>query len=333
MPPLPPPQTELIAEIRELYFSGLDDALDTLDDRVAKRARIAMQRIRQSNYNASVIKRESRWMVQYTNDQTMALVADQIRYAALYAQRAADVARAYVVAGRIKDAGEHLSVSESAIARARMPGVSSIDAEAMLSRIKLAPLRTRKEVKKALEEYGAKQARATYTGPRTTGTKVMGKLRKVGLVRPSPEIGLSERLHGAAARNLREVEKAVGTAIREGSSLNKGARDLINTLNRAGDPLSIKREITKPMQRMRQAARDLQKLSVNQGDSQALRDATAAFDKEWAKFKRIVAKRVDQRAGYLEAKQKLDVEGQLKTAKAPYRVLKVRKKAYEQATH
>jgi hypothetical protein len=342
MPPIPPDQAARIAEIRDLHWQGLDDALDVLDERIAERARIAMRRIKRSGYKKSVIKRETKRMTAFTNSQTMAALAEQVTAAALYAQRAADVVRAWEIAGRLKDGVEHLSVSDSALERARRHGVASVDAEAALSRIKTSRLRTPREQRKALDEFGSGQPRATYTGPKTSGTRAMDKLRKVGLVRKSSEIGLSERLHGSAARNVKETEKAVSTAIREASNMNKAGRDLVSALNSEGTPLAVNQRLTKPLRRLRQAARKLQALSVNQGDDVALKEATKEFQKSFKEIQKITAQRVDARAGYLELQQKLDVKEQLRLqAKAAkkagrdpqaFRILKVRKAEYEAAT-
>ncbi|MFH1603552.1 MAG: hypothetical protein ABIH03_06570, partial [Pseudomonadota bacterium] len=183
------------------------------------------------------------------------------------------------------------------------------DAQASLARVKTSTLRTPQDVRRTLDEYGAKTIRQGYKGPATSGTRAVDKLRRLGLMRKSQEIGLSKRLHNSAALNIADTERAIGTAIREASNLNKAGRDLINVLNQAGTPLSANRKLTKPLQRLRDAGRKLQSLSVNQGDPDALKAATAEFDASFRRIKKIAASRVDSRGGYVELRQIIEKRG------------------------
>jgi hypothetical protein len=334
---LPTEQAERIKEIRRLHWEGLDEALDTLDDDIAKRARIAMARIRKSGYKESVIKRETKRVTAHTADRTASIVAGQIESAAMYAQAANDVIRAWEISGRLKEGAEHLTVSDSALKRAREQGVSRVDAEAALARAKQASLRAPSEQRAA--RLAAKAAPHTYKGPPTSGTKAMDRLVRAGLVKKSPEIGLSARLHGNAARNVELTEKAIGSAIREAKNMNRAGRDMINAVSQGGSDLAVKRKLTKPLLRLRKASRELQLLSVNKSDPDAMKAATKEFNASFKQIKSIAERRVDSRAGYRETVQRLDVKEQLRRQaekygdKAqPYRILKVKKAAYEKAT-
>ena len=137
----------------------------------------------------------------------------------------------------------------------------------------------------------------------------MAKLRKAKLVRSSPEIGLSTRLHGSAALNVDLTNQAVGTAIREASNMNKAGRDIIRTVQQGGNQISVNRRLTKPLMRLKRAGRKLQLLSVNKGDPDALKAATKAFDKEFRKIRGIASKLVDSRGGYQEMIQIIEKQG------------------------
>ncbi|MEE9367205.1 MAG: hypothetical protein V3W44_10990 [Dehalococcoidales bacterium] len=338
MPTIPNAQSQRIQEINRVFWDALDESLDTLDDEIAANARKAMAKIRKSNYNPVTIKRETKRITGATDDATRSLLAAQVESAALYAQRAADTIRAWEISGRLAEGVEHLTVSESALARARLPGASAIDAEAALSRIKIAPLQSPAAQAKAFQDFGALQA-PHVAGKVTSGTKAMAKLRKARLVRKSREIGLSRRLHNSVALNKELTEKAVGQAIREASSMNKAGRDLVSALNAEGAPLAVNQKLTKPLTRLKKAARELQKLSVNQGDPDAMKAATKEFDKSYQQIKKITKQRVDARGTYAETAQKLDVEADvarsmnLPSGKGrPYQILKKSKAEYERAT-
>jgi hypothetical protein len=309
MPVIPQAQSARIREIQDIFWRSLDESLDELDELIAHRARISMRKIRKSGYSRSTIRRETRKITSATNDSTARLIASQVEAAALYAQRAADVIRAWQISGRLKEGVEHLTVSDSALARARLPGASAIDAEAATARIKITPLKTRAEVNKALAQYGSKNA-AQRQGPISTpGTRAMAKLRKAKLVRSSPEIGLSTRLHGSAALNVDLTNNAVNTAIREASNMNKAGRDIIRAVQKGGEQISVNRRLTKPLVRLRRAGRRLQKLSVNKSDPDALKAATKAFDKEFRKIRSIASELVDARGGYQEFIQIIEKQG------------------------
>ena len=309
MPIIPTAQSARIREINDTFWRALDDSLDDLDDLIARRSRAAMAKIRKSNFNPVVIKRETKRITAGTNDATARLIAQQIEAAALYAQRAADVIRAWQIGGRLAEGVEHLTVSDSALARSRLPGAAAIDAEAAVARIKIAPLRTPTEVRKALAEFGSAKV-AQRQGPVTTpGTRAMAKLRKAGLVKSSPEIGLSTRLHGSAALNTKATEHAVGTAIREASNMNKAGRDIIRAVQRGGGQIGVNRRLTGPLMRLRRAGRRLQQLSVNKSDPDALKAATRAFDAEFRKIRKVAAELVDSRGGYQEMIQIIEKQG------------------------
>jgi len=327
MPIIPTSQSQRIREIQDIFWRSLDESLDELDDLIAQRARLSMAKIRASGYSKSVIRRETKKITSATNGSTERLLASQIEAAALYAQRAADVIRAWQISGRLRDGVEHLTVSDSALARARLPGASAIDAEASLARIKIAPLRSQAEIDKALLEYGSKKAVQRQGTVSTPGTRAMAKLRKARLVRSSPEIGLSARLHGSAALNVDLTNNAVSTAIREASNMNKAGRDIVNLLNSEGSQLSVNRKLTTPLMRLKRAGRKLQLLSVNKADPDALKAATEAYNKEFAKIRKIAASRVDARGGYIELVQKVQ-----KGVTRSYRGLGVKKKAFQEAT-
>lgn len=297
---IPRAQAVRIHEIQQLHFDALDDALDTLDEKIASRGRLAMQRIRTSNYSETVIRRETKKLLSHVDGTVMESVAMQIESAALYAQRAADVVRAWQIAGKLKDGQEHLSVSKSALLRARRPGVAVIDAEASLARIKISPLRSPAEIKKALKEFGAKTRLANYRGPKTKGMKVLEKLKKAKLIRNTPEIGLSRRLHGASSLNRKLTEKAVYQGIREASNINKAGRDLISELRKGGTELAKNQRLTKPLKRLKKAGRKLNLMSVNSSDTEALKKARKEWNSSFKQIERIAARNVDRRGGYAE---------------------------------
>jgi hypothetical protein len=300
MPVIPAAQSARIREINETFWGALDDSLDDLDDLIAQRARVAMKKIRDSNFSRRVIRRETRKITSATNDTVMRAVAQQVEAAALYAQRAADTVRAWEISGRLREGVEHLTVSDSALARARRPGAAAVDAQAVTARIKLSSLRTQKEIQTNLREYGSRKAAQRQGRVTTPGTRVMARLRKAGLIRSSRDVGLSTRLHGSAALNTDTTNNAVNTAIREASSMNKAARDVTRAVQQGGDQLSVNRRLTKPLRRLRRAGRRLQSLSVNQADENALKEATKAFDAEFARVRKAASTLVDQRGGYAE---------------------------------
>ena len=323
---IPVEQSARIRAIQDVHFDALDDALDTVDDQIAAQAKKSMAKIRASNFSDSVIRAETRKITGNTTDVTREALANQVRGAAEYAQRAADTIRAWQVSGRLRTGVDHLTVSDSAFARASRPGAAAVDAEAALARITHARLRTPAEQRAALERYGSKLPRIDHSGPATDGTRAMNKLRKAGIVKKSSEIGLSERLHGAAANNIKATERSVGIAIREGKNINRAGRDLIRHLNSDGTQLSVKRKLTKPLQRLRRASRRLQRLSLNTSDPDALKAATKEFNKEFAKIKKITASRVDARGGFLELQQTLTPN------RESFRALKVKKRDFVRAT-
>lgn len=337
MPVIPKAQSARIREINDVFWRSLDDSLDSLDDQIARRSRSAMQKIRKANYSARAIRRETKKITAGTADDTARMMAQQVEAAALYAQRAADVLRAWQVGNALKDPAAHLLVSDSALQRARLPGATAVDAEATLARIKIAPLRTQKEVSKALTKHGSRKAAQRQGKVTTDGTRAMAKLRKTGLVRSSREIGLSARLHGSNALNTKLTNDAVNTAIREASNINKAGRDLTNALVSEGSELSVNRKLTEPLLRLRRSSRKLQLLSVNKADPDALKLATKQFNRDFAEIKRITASRVDARGQWLELQQQLDVQKAVTAAQKrergqAFRVLKVRKAEYEAAT-
>jgi hypothetical protein len=307
MQKIPQAQSERVLAIRQVFWDALDDALDTLDDDIAARARQAMRKIRKSNYSKRVIKRETKLMVAYTNDAATRAVAEQIRAAAEYAQRSADVVRAWQISGRLKEGVEHLTVSDSAMARALRPGASAIDAEAALAKIKIAPIRTRSQAEKSIDTYGATSAGKHVST--TEGTKQITKLTNDGLMARPKQVGLSTRLHGSAAQNVATTEEAIGTALREASNMNKAGRDLVSAIRRGGDELSVNRRLTKPLERLQRAGRKLQILSVNQGDAEAMSAARKEWNSAFKQIKRVAAQRVDERGGYKELIQIIEKQG------------------------
>ena len=327
MPTIPPLQSARIQAIQRIHWDSLDESLDALDDEIASRARQAMVKIRASNYNRNTIKRETKAITANTADKTSSLLAAQVESAALYAQRAADTIRAWQVAGRLAEGVEHLSVSDSAMARALRPGVSIVDAEAALARIKIAPLQSPAAQAKAFQDFGATQGPHVATEV-TSGTKVMDKLRKLGLVRKSKEIGLSRRLHNSAAMNTTVTEKAVGQAIREADSMNKAGRELVNALNSEGTPLSINRKLTKPLARLKRANRDLELLSVNKADPDALKAATKEYNAAFNRIRKVAESRVDGRGGYQELLQIIKKQGHKGTDKALARWLDEKQRSH-----
>lgn len=306
---IPEAQAVRIRQVQDTFWSALDDSLDELDASVAKRFRKSMAKIRASGFNEAVIRRETKAILRHTNDVTTQLLAGQVQAAAEYAQRAADVTRAWQIAGRLKEGVSHLNVSASAYARANRPGVAGIDAQAAVARIKFARLRTPRAANAAFARYGARVQLADYNGPMTSGMRVLKKLRAMGLVKRSQEIGLSARLHGSLAYNTKLTEKAIGTAIREAHGLNKAARDLVNVSKQAGEPLSVKAKLTGPLKRLQQAGRNLQHLSINQGDPDAIKEATAEFNRKFETVKRAAGKLVDSRGGYKEFIQIAEKQG------------------------
>jgi hypothetical protein len=314
---IPPETQRLINEVRQVNWDALDDAIDKLGGKISARAKLAMQKIRKSGFSASVIRKETKKLTTYANNRTYMAVGEQIEAAALYAQRAADVIRAWEIAGKLtEDPNRWEKTHAGALKRAQRPGVAGVDAEATLARIRLSELRTPAQARKAMNEFGSTVKRHTYKGPATTGTKVMDRLRKARLVRKSPEIGLSERLHGAAAQNIRDTNRAVNTAIREAKSMDKAGRDLISAIRKGGDDLAVNQRLTKPLQKLRRSARELQLLSINKGDEDALKAATQAFDKDFAAIRKVLGKRVDSRSGYRELVQIIDRQGAKGTEKA-----------------
>jgi hypothetical protein len=309
MPPIPQAQSARIREINDLFWSALDDALDDMDDVVARRSKAAMAKIRASNYNPRVIRQQTKRITTATNDTTARLIAQQIEAAALYAQRAADVIRAWQISGRLAEGVEHLTVSDSALARAHRPGAAAIDAQASLARIKIAPLRTKTEVNKAIKEFGPRAPTGKLPLGNTSGTHVMKGLIRTGQVAHPKTVTMSSRIHGAASRVVKETNNAVNTAIREASSMNKAGRDIITAVQQGGDELAVNRRLTKPLMRLRRAGRELQKLSVNKADEDALKAATKAFDAEFRKIRGIASKLVDRRGGYQEMIQIIEKQG------------------------
>jgi hypothetical protein len=309
MPLIPTAQSARIREINDVFWRALDDSLDDLDDTIAQRSRLAMAKIRKSGFKASVIRRETKKITTATNDSTARLIAQQVEAAALYAQRAADVIRAWQISGRLKEGVEHLTVSDSALKRARLPGAAAIDAEAATARIAIAPLKSRKEVAVALKEFGTHTPSGKLPPGDTSGTRVMKGLIRTNQVQQPKAVGMSTRLHGAAKRVVKETNEAVGTAIREASNMNKAGRDIVMAVQKGGEDFAVNRRLTKPLMRLKRAGRTLQKLSVSKADPDALKEATKAFDKEFRKIRRVASKLVDARGGYQELIQIIEKQG------------------------
>ena len=300
------PTTQLarMEEVRGLHLDALDESLDDLSDDLRARANRAISAIKRSGYSRSTILRETRAITKNTADKTAQHVAENIRSAALLADRSQDIIRAWVLAGRIQELPLDSTVTNAQIERARAfsSQVLVADAEAALAREKRARLLTGEQQRKAFLEFGARSGyRPTYQ--KTEGVEILLADRRAGNIKSSREIGLSRRLHGSAADNTKSTRRAMSRMIREGRDLDSAGRELIRELRRVGpmESLGSRQRLTKALRKMQRAGRNLAQL----GDGNAAA-ARAEWRKQLNEIKRQAARLADSRGAYAEFIQTLE---------------------------
>lgn len=314
--PFPQTQIARMEELRGLHLDALDETLDDLDDELRRSARVAIRKIKKSGYQRSVVLLETNRVTRLANDATAQHVAESIRDAAFMADRSIELIRAWEFAGRIKELpvdaeGKPLLVTDSQLARARAFSSQGlvVDAEAAFAREKRARLRTAAEQREAYRKYGARSGyRPRYT-PKTEGVEILTADRKAGQIKSSREIGLSRRLHGAAADNTRTTRRAISRSLREADNMNKAGRDLVRAMRKPGvSELGQNQALTKPLRRLQSAGRRLTALGAS-GDATARREARREFNAAFARIKREAQKRIDRRGGYAELIQIVEKRG------------------------
>jgi hypothetical protein len=298
--PIPSDVTARMNEIREAQLDALEDAAYRLDEALGKAARVSIARIKAADYKPAVIRREVKWICAHTNSQVRRVVAEQIQDAALYADRAADVMRAWEIRTRLAADGGKVAdaISPSQVRRARV--ASKYGSNAEVSRRMVADLRLPKDADQAFKEFGATAGKKPLD-PKFTGDKLIQTVRAEDkkIIKSAPEISLSERLHGANASNMKDVNRAIGRVIRETEGYDHAQRVLIREARLGGDV-----SLTKPLERMNEAGKRLARASAG-GDPEAIRIARKKWDKEYRRIEKIASNLKDERGGYRELLQDL----------------------------
>ena len=285
-------------EIRDAQIDAVEEAAEKLDERLGAAAHESIQRIKASGYKAAVIRQEVKRIVANTKSEVAKVVAEQIQDAALYADRADEVIRAWEIKTRLNAGSIGEAISPSEVRRARAG--SKVGSEAAIARERVAALRTPMKASEALRKFGADAGKKPID-PRFTGDKAIQTVRKMDptAIKSASEVSLSRRLHGASAANLDDVNRAIGRVIRESTNYDAAQKVLIKDAQLGG-----KVKLTKPLENLRDAGRRLAKASAG-GDQEALRKATKEWDRQFRGIEKLASRLKDERSGYRELLQDL----------------------------
>jgi hypothetical protein len=262
-----------------------------MDADIQRDARKAINAIKKSNYKASVIRRETEKISKGNASRIRQVVAEQVRDAATYADRAAEVVKAWKIETRLTGEDVPDQATESDVRKARKG--AAYDAEAMLARESFAPLKTPSQVSRALKLYGV-------TGISKQPPLPSNVTKSLQRIKPPGAVGLSQRLHGADAANDRAIRKGVSRVIREGKSLAAAGKELVRTVKGLG----AQQKLPKVLQRLKKAGRKLA-LEGAGSDPDAIRTARKEWNKAYNAVKRHANRLVDKRGGYTELVQRL----------------------------
>ena len=99
--PIPSDVAERVSAIRDAHLEALEDAAAAMDAEIGRAAADAIAKIKASGYSPAVIRRAADAMVGKSSDIARRVLAEQIQDAALYADRADEVMRAWEIRERL----------------------------------------------------------------------------------------------------------------------------------------------------------------------------------------------------------------------------------------
>lgn len=298
--PIPDDVGERVSTIRAAQLDALEDAAAVMDAEIGRAAADAIAKIKASGYSPAVIRRAADAMVGKSHDIARRVLAEQIQDAALYADRAGEVMRAWEIRERLGAGSPTPAVSASEVRRARQS--SKVGADASMARDTVARLRTPTSAAKAMREYGASGAGKKPLDPRFSGDlairELRAKTRGAPAIKSRGEVSLSRRLHGSKAKNLTDTRRVIGRVIRETESYDRASSVLVREAKLGG-----RVKLTKPLKELQHAGRELAR--AQGGTTEELRAATKAWDRSFSRIKGIAGKLSDERGGYKELIQDL----------------------------
>lgn len=272
---LPSEQRQRIAAIRAAQLRDISEAVDELDAKLGAEVRQVLKAIKRSGYRRSVILSQTALIVAKHTGRLRKTVAKQVEQAALYADRQADVIKAWRLAGKL----------------AQRPDVPTP------AQVRFAETQGRGGAQAALapgDTITRKPPRPmTFAGDKAAAAEKL----------PLGRHRLSTTLHRSIAANTEEVRQEILRAVREAENLDSAGRSLIREVRRQSvGELGQGQRIPRLVKRLQRAGAAL---AESGGDPVAKR----AWTKALARVGRYAETLKDQRGGYLELLQIIRKKG------------------------